>query len=155
VAPNSSGRSKPLLVIGALMAIVFAVLVTALLVGGRHPTQSPLCKGLDTNVAGLGAIQWDNGITQTKGTWASALTDGVTRADPTSRQAIAAAVNADSVGFEAMVADLDSSSRAYFEHLRLAAAHPDDTSAQPDDPSTTQAIAAVRQLATTSRCNLL
>jgi len=153
--PRSRGRSKPLLVVGALGAIVFAVLATALVVRGHHPSRTPLCRGLESDVAGLGQIQWENGITKTDGTWGSALTDGVTRADPTSRQAIATAVNADSAGFEAMVADLDPSSRAQFERLRLAAVHPDDASARPGDPSTTQAIAAVRRLATASGCTLL
>ncbi len=77
----------------------------------------PMCLALETRVAGLEAIRWSNGITETAGSWGAVLTDGVSMVSDPERARLGSAVAQDPIGFEAFLRTLPATARPAAQRL--------------------------------------
>lgn len=77
----------------------------------------PMCLALQTQVAGLDAIRWSNGITETAGSWGAVLTDGVSMVSDPERARLGSAVAQDQIGFEAFLRTLPPTGGAAAQRL--------------------------------------
>lgn len=141
-------------VMGAAVAVLVLVVAFRGVWNDDGPGSTLLCRGLGSGPEGLEVIVWDNGVTQTGGSWLSALTDGVEHADGPSRRRIAVAVKSDVAGYESMVTDLSSLDRRQFDLLRRAVLNPDSQAGRQVGPGTSRALQRVRTLAV-QECGLV
>lgn len=112
--------------------------------------RSDLCAALAEDVAGVGVIRWDNGITSSGAWWIQVLgRDGLQEADSTSRRRIAHGVAADARGFAAVRSASPANLRPELDRLRALALDPSRAAEQADDPGVERDIATV---ARTSDC---
>ncbi len=158
--PEVVTRTRPIWawVIGGAVVMIATIATIATIaaigiVNSRGASQDAVCRGFGSRVAGLEAINWDNGITRSSSGWFNALTDGLEHADPASRRAIAAAVATDTSGYGSMVAELRPDERASFDRLHAAVMKPDDPKRALDDPETLRALSTVRRIGM-ARCNI-
>lgn len=86
--------------------------------------QSQLCRSLESRVVGLESFRWDNGITESAGSWGQVLTDGVAHAADADRIVIAEAVANDRSGYRAFLDALPSSAIPAAQRLHALALDP-------------------------------
>jgi hypothetical protein len=84
--------------------VVVAVAVVASIVGACVPSSKEVCDALRATPEGLEEVTSQGGEAVDRASWFTVLTTGVLAADPASRDEVAAAVAADTAGFDRIVA---------------------------------------------------
>ena len=120
---------------------VLVVASTLALAACAPGTDGPagFCGWIGIDVDGLGHIVAEDG-TQWVGTWYHVLAEGITHANPTSRDAIADAVAADTAGFERLRNEAPEPVRPALDRLLALLQDPTEAQARATDPDVQQDV---------------
>lgn len=133
---------------------MLACLLVSLACGGPQQAEgSPLCDALANRVRGINTIVWENGFTQEEATWGTLLDAGILKSDESTRRVAAAAVRADTEGFDEVMAAAPESLRPDLLRLRLVLLDPDSIESNRDDPDIVESIQAVLEASPPQVCN--